>query len=44
MRVQIQREIGLAHARDVAEAMSALDPEELETLARLTTKLTSQED
>lgn len=40
----LQREIGRAHARDVAEALSALDPQELETIARLTRKLTSQED
>jgi DNA-binding MarR family transcriptional regulator len=41
---ELQREIGLAHARDVADAMSALTPEELASLALLARKLTSQED
>ena len=39
---EVQRGIGRLHARDVAEAMSALTPQELAQLAELTTKLSEQ--
>jgi DNA-binding MarR family transcriptional regulator len=39
----VQREIGRAHARDVAEALSALTTEELALLGALTRKLSRKE-
>lgn len=39
----LQREIGLAHARDVADAMTALTHEELALLGALTRKLSRRD-